>query len=208
MSDRFLSAISPLIGYQFDSYEILTSHPNSNGSFSRAITQREDIFDTDLAPYVSRSPWSQSRVKSNHPFLFEGGKDSVAIKQFLYRRQGAARLFYMPTFQHDLPAYAISANRTQINVPNLDIRSFDANRVDVAIEFSDGTWQGNRIISISADLFGGWLITFAHALRKGLAEVRQISYMGLSRFETDRIEMQWIGNRAVTMSINMVEIDK
>jgi hypothetical protein len=57
-------------------------------------------------------------------------------------------------------------------------------------------------------LFGGWLITFAHALRKGLAEVRQISYMGLSRFETDRIEMQWIGNRAVTMSINMVEINK
>ena len=52
------------------------------------------------------------------------------------------------------------------------------------------------------------MITFAHALRKGLAEVRQISYMGLSRFETDRIEMQWIGNRAVTMSINMVEIDK
>jgi hypothetical protein len=208
MSDRFASALAQEIGYYFNGYEILTLHPNSNSQFSKAITQRQDIYDTELAPYVSRSPWNQSRIKSNHQFLFESGEESVAIRHFLYRRQGAARLFYMPTFQHDLPAYAISANRTQINVPNLDIRSFNADRVDVVIEFSDGIWQGNRIVSISADLFGGWLITFAHALRKGLAEVRQISYMGLSRFETDRIEMQWIGNRAVTMSINMVEIDK
>ncbi len=208
MSDRFLSVLAPIIGYQFNGYEIVTRHPNSDSGFSRTITQREDIFDTDLAPYVTRTPWTQSRVKSNHPFLFEGGEESVAIRQFLYRRQGAARLFYMPTFQHDLPAYAISNDLTQINVPNLDIRSFDANRVDVAIQFTDGTWQGNRITSITADLFGGWLITFARALRRGLAEVRQISYMGLSRFETDRIEMQWVGNRAITMSINMVEIDK
>ena len=208
MSDRFLSALSPIIGYQFDGYEILTKEPDSNNKFSRTITQREDIFDNELASYATRSPWAQSRVKSNHPFLFEGGEDSVAIKQFLYRRQGAARLFYMPTFQHDLPAYAISENLTQINVPKLDIRSFDANRVDVAIQFVDGTWQGNRITSITADIFGGWLITFSRALRRGLAEVRQISYMGLSRFETDRIEMQWVGNRAITMSINMLEIDK
>jgi len=206
--EQFERAIVPQVGYQYGGHEILSQEPVTEKSATKSVFMQEDILDFGIAPYVSRTPWEQSRLTSVHSFLFEAGRESYDMRRFIYRRQGAARAFRMPTFQHDLPITELVNGRTQAFVDANDFDAFNGDRRVVGVKFTNGTWQGNIITLVEGTVDGRIKLTFAKPMRKELAQINQISYMGLARFNTDRIELQWIGNRAISMSINMMEIQK
>jgi hypothetical protein len=208
MLDRFNGALLPVVGYQYGGYEILTPDPISEGSAGKSVFMQEDILDFDIAPYVTRTPWDATRVTHSHSFLFEAGEESYNMRRFLYRRQGAARPFALPSYQNDLNLLELQAGRTQAIVDKKDFDAFNTDRRTIGIRFTDGSWQGNTITDVSETIYDQYLLTFDRELFRDLDEVNQVCYMGVARLSSDRIEMKWIGNKAVSMSLRMVELSK
>jgi hypothetical protein len=208
MTDRFYSALAPTIGYQFDGYEILTQEPTTSGdSVGKGIQKIEDRVDFGGVVSVL-SPWLQSRTMINHPFVLEGLEEVRSFKRFLYRRQGRARPFCLPTFQHDLHLRDLSNDRLSAQVPNSDMDAYNGDRRRFVVRYLDGTWQGNRITGVTPNLFGGYQLTFLRALRQPLERIAQVSFMGVAYQISDRIEINWRGDRAVEASLGIVEVQK
>lgn len=208
MIDRFYGALVPEIGYQFDGYEILTTEPTTSGDeVDKGIQKQEDRVDFGGVVSV-RSPWLQSRTFISHPFIFEGLREVNWFKKWLYRRHGRARKFLLPTFQHDIAFTELNTALTIGQISANDIDAYDENRRRIVIRYVDGTWQGNRITDVEPNILGGYQITLERALRQPLDRVAQISYAGVARLLSDRVEISWTGDQAVEVTLGIVEISK
>ena len=202
----FMQSLVPSIGYQFGGYEIITDEPDGD-SITKSIEKIEDRVDFGGA-FTTLSPWLFSRVNSNHAFPKDSLGEVKSFKEFLYRRLGKLRSCYLPTFQYDIHLTALSPDGMTGTCPYADIRSFNNDRTKVVISWADGRWQAVSITSVT-DIGGGNAeVGFSVPLFGGLQDVRQICFIGLARFNTDRIEISWIGEQATDTSINFVEISK
>lgn len=201
----FSNAVQIDIGIQFGGYEILTTDADGDSLAKKATMISENI-DFGGA-FETRTPWLVSRIGAIQTFLLDGITEVYNFKRFMYRRQGKARPFYMPSFQHDLNLTDLSNDKTQGFIGDIDFDAFTTNRRTVVISYIDGTWQGNTITTVTPEVLG-FQLTFAKPLLQAMDQIFQISYMGLARLDSDIITFNWIGNQAVTVSLNILEIEK
>lgn len=205
---RFMSAIEPVIGQQFEGYELLTLEPlSAGGEMTRQISKIEDRIDYDVGGFSVRSPWNYSRIGGTHSFATDDLSGMLWFKRFLYRRFGKSGAFYLPTFDRDLRFTSFSAERDYGYIEDDDFRAFSGDRQTIAIRFLDGSFQAVRITSATTSALGGYRLNFESPIEKPLSEVEYACYIGLARFDTDRFEIQWIGNQSAEIAINMMETE-
>jgi len=208
MFDRLISAIEPVIGKQHKGFEVVTVMPIGSRSLAKKINKIEDDVDFDLGRFETLSPWLNPRVGTNHAFFIDGLSELVAFKRFLYRRAGKRGAFFLPSFEHDIRITSFNSDRTSAFINNDDFNSYIEGRIDLAIFFDDGSLQTVRISDVVTVGLGGLRLDFEAPIRKGLQFIERVCYMGKARFDTDRIEINYVGDNCAETSVNMLELSE
>lgn len=204
MEIRFLEALEAHIGRQFNGYEVLFADPVSETAISGFAHKIEDRTDFETGVFSVRSPWTYTRNGFNYSFFIDGKEGALAFRQMLYRRFGKRGAFMVPSFQDNFNIASIDSGGTVAFVSQDDYDSYREGRTNIAIQFADGTWQFCEITDVSTSLDGGRRLEISPAIAKPLNQIAQSCYLILSRFDTDRIEISWIGDRCGEATINIM----
>lgn len=206
MFDRFIEAIEPLIGKQHKGFEVVTALPIGSRSYAKKINKIEDAVDFDLGRFETLSPWEYSRVSTNYGFFIDGLEELEAFKRFLYRRAGKQGTFFLPSYEHDIRITSFNGDRTSAFINPDDFNSYFDGRTDLAIFFDTGKLQTVRITNVETVGLGGLRLDFEAPIEKDLRFIERVCYMGKARFDTDRIEINYVGDSCAEVSVNMLEL--
>lgn len=177
----------------------------NEGSLQRSLQQRVDIVDFTLGPVVRRSPWTNARYASPYSSLINGASEMRAYKDFVYRRAGKFRAFWMPTFEHNLRLANTGNIASVITVEKDSITDYSL-RTNIAFQSTAGVWYP-RVISSPIQLINNRVqFTLSSALNVNAANIARVCFLGLNRFDTDRIEINWIGNNVAKSEVLITEI--
>lgn len=176
------------------------------GSLNEEIRARVDVFDEGLGLISYRSTWTNNRPARIHRMMAEDAAEAWAIREFLHRRRGRSVAFWQPSFEADLRVMDSGAITGSLSVHRDDYDTFAPARTHVAIE-TPGGWLSREITS-TLDLGGGELQLVFDSSLGGIdaATIKRISFMGLKRLDTDRVEISHVGGTVFRCAVNTVEI--
>lgn len=201
-----LSDYQPLPPDQFLGDDIyFTAGLFESGKIDTTITKRQDINDFDLGPIESRTPWIFTKFSRPYISITATKEERTAFRDFVFRRLGKARPFWMPTFQNDIRMLNVGSVVSAIYAPNDSFLDYATQRTHIAIEAA-GVWYP-RIIS-SVDTVDANTIRFnlTEPLNIPADSITRISYLGLNRLDSDIVEMNYSSNLGVETSVMVLEI--
>lgn len=175
-------------------------------SISRTIEQRLDVVDYELGPVARRSPWEYSRFGTPYRSIIQGVSEMRDFKEFLYRRAGKYRGFYMPTFENNLRLLNTGTIVSTLVVKSDSFLDYANVRTNVAIQTANGSWLARGIsnpVQIDSERIQ---LTLSSPLNIAANSVTRICYLGLNRLDTDRIEITWKGNTVAESEFRILEL--
>jgi hypothetical protein len=171
----------------------------------RKVQKREDSLDLDLGPVTVRSPWLHSRHTTPFKVILDNRADIHNHKQWLYRRAGRFKAFWLPSFESNLVLTSTGQLSTVLTIRSDGFKSHYERR-HIAVRTA-GAWLPREIetaVQLSEDVVQ---LTLTQALNVAAKDIIQICYLGLNRLSGDRVEINWIGNNVVMSSVELVEIE-
>ena len=196
---------TPAAPTQYGGYDVYTdtcSIFNSPYGLMDSISKRMDIIDSVNGLISYNSPWTCSRREREYRVFNESRTKYDEYKDFIYRRAGRYRQFWMPTWNGDLTLVTTGAITTLITVSEA---GFSYCRSHIAVRKTDGTWLFREITDAVINSDDSIELTIA-SLGIDASEVERISYFGLHRLGTDRVEIGHITNTQSLSSISVVEL--
>lgn len=184
-------------------YPVLTLRPNWSGGFDLELARKLAAIDgmTGRTFYDDEAgiPLSLQRMR----FLWTSRAEVAAWRAMLYALRGRAGAAWIPTWESDLVlASTISDSATSIEVEATEYaRQIDLapGRADVRIELSDGAVFYRQITGASEISATVEQLQIDAALGRAVlpSEVVAISFMALSRLDSDAVELShWTGEVA------------
>lgn len=198
--------ITPAAPTQHLSNDIYYDVPlRGEDNVSKFVQRRVDIVDYSLGPVVRRSPWLNSRYGTPYRSLLNGASEVRSYKNFLYRRSGKYRSFWMPSFENNFRLVSTGNINSTIVVESDSLNDWSL-RTNIAIQATDGNWYP-RVVSNPVQVVGNRLqLTLSSPLNVNASNIARISFLGLYRFDADKIELRWIGNGIVETEVSILEI--
>jgi hypothetical protein len=191
------------LGYDFYSDEMLI-----DGSLEDSYQTRMDVVDYGLASRAEFfSPWTTPKLGRTWNFQQEGLADIWSFREWLHRRAGRLTPFWLPSFEADIRVLHTGSIIDTITVGGDGLSLFASGREHIGIQKTDGTWLLRRIISIADISAEEASIVLDSAIGLDASEIRLISFLGLKRLDTDRIEMEWNEGQWIRSSIPILEIE-
>ncbi len=168
----------------------------------------KDITTIDfLTGAVSQySNWTYTKLSREFLVILEGLEDIWEFRTWLHRRAGKQRPFYMPTFEGDIRPNTTGNMGTSFTAYNDDNAKLASDRTNIYIQMDDGTYYFRTITDIFTVSDDEISVTIDTTVVEELGDVDFISYMGLKRLASDRIQMTWLQNEVVQCKIPIVEI--
>lgn len=176
---------------------------DGDAGVNRVINTRIDITDYDLGPVTQRAPWLTNRVDYQRNILCTTPQEVRAFKQWLQRRAGKVKRFWEPSFDNDLRKQSTGAITTSFLVANDGVTDWAAlGRSHVAFELADSSWLVRALTSITVISDLQVQLNFGTSLAVSASSIRRVSWLGLKRLNTDKIQLDWKG--AGIMQANMM----
>lgn len=180
---------------------------SEGGDIGDSYSARVDVVDYGGALDMF-APWVNNRTARPYRLVKEGPAETWALRQFLHRRAGRWRPFWLPTFESDLRLNMTGLVTTSVQVEDDDYRALGSKHAHVGIQYVDGSWRARAITGISVQ--GGGLLLLAldgAALNVDASQIRMLSFLGLKRLDTDRVEIRWPGNGVATCDVRILEYE-
>lgn len=197
-------AITPSAPTQYLSDDIYYTPPLlSNGSLTKTIQVAMEKMDGELGIIKRQFPWTNVRYASGYNTITIDRTEYASYKNFLYRRAGKFRQFWMPTFEQNLRLVSTGTITTTILIEGDDFDSYTF-RPHIAI-LANGVWYPRIVSNPVAQPLNRIQLTLDTALNISVSQITIISYLGLNRLNTDRIEMQW-AEGIMESNINILEL--
>lgn len=181
----------------------------TNDALSHEISTRVDRVDYALGKVARRTPWRYNRDTRPKNVLCEGAAEVRAYRKWLMRRAGRFRPFWEPTFENDLRHKASGTVTNVLPVQAADgLLDWLPLRNHIAVLTSGGTWLCRTINSAALKTGDASTVelTLDSALNVAAGNIHAVSFLGLRRLDTDRVELNWRGNSVVASTVNTVEI--
>lgn len=178
---------------------------SEGGDITDGYSARIDLVDYGGAIDMY-APWGNNRQARPYRLVKEGPAETWALRQFLHRRAGRWRPFWLPTFESDLRLNMTGLVTTSVQVEDDDYRALGNAHTHIAIQYTDGSWRARAVTGISVQ--GGGLLLLALdgvALNVDASQIRMLSFLGLKRLDTDRVEIQWPGNGVAVCDVRILE---
>lgn len=179
----------------------------NGASLGRSLEKREDINDFSLGPVEVRSPWLNSRFGTPYRQVLQGASEVRAFKEFIYRRAGKFRAFWMPSFEVNMRVKNVGNIASTLVIESDSYLDFAAVRTNIAIQTTAGVWLP-RVVSNPVQINATSIqLTLSSPLNINAANVARVSYLGLYRLDTDRIELSWNGGGVAETEIRILELN-
>lgn len=176
-----------------------------SGKRDAAITKREDIIDYDLGLVGRRSPWLRPKFGSNYRSLTMTPAERTEFRNFLHRRQGKSRYFWLPTFDNNLRIKNTGTVTSTLVVWADSYIDYANNRTHVAIE-AGGVWYP-RVISAPTPTDATTIqLTLSSALNVPASSITRVSYLGLNRLDTDTVDFNYNSPVSVESTVRLLEL--
>ena len=173
---------------------------------SDTLSKDVDLFDPGNGLVEHYTNWLNSRVSRTQRVLSEGLAENWTVREFLHRRAGRCKGFWQPSFEDDLRLTSTGTLTATITVLDNDYERFAVSRTHIAFELSDGTWMFRSVVDVDRVGDNTLQITLNTALSIAASRVRRVSWLGLKRLNTDRVEIRYIGNNVAQTEFRTLEI--
>ena len=178
----------------------------SGGNVDRIIEQRLDENDFDLGIIARRSPWSHARIGTPYRQILQGHEQVFKYKQFLQRRAGRFRRFWLPSFEINMRVINTGEIGNKLIIRSDSYMEYAQNRKHIAIQLMSGDWYPMEIVSAVQTSADAIELTLPYSLYVTKEYVARVSYMGLHRLDADRIELNWASNNTVDIEVRILEL--
>lgn len=176
-----------------------------SSSSERTLLQRSDIFDPELGKVARRSPWTNARQGSNYRTITTDAAEMRAYKQFLYRRSGKFRDFWLPTFEQHLRPVNVGNIGSTLTIEADGFNDYTF-RPHLAFVDMAGNWHPRAVSNPTPSIANRLHLTLDSALNIDAGLIANVCYLGLHRFDSDRIEISWIGNNVAEANVRILEL--
>ena len=201
------AAMSPSEPTQYDSTDIYYDETiASGGMLSKTISKRQMIDDFTLGSFSAYTPWTNTRIAFSYSGIIQGAEEVTAFKLFLNRRLGMYRQFYYPTWELDFDIESTGTITTTVDVVSNNLVDYASLRDQVVFIDYDGNQYPRRVDALAQVDANTARLTISSALNIDASQIKLACFLGYFRFDTDRIEMSWIGNSVMRFSIPIIEI--
>lgn len=198
--------ITPAVPAQYLGDDIYYDVPLlSGGSLSASLSQQQDITDMSLGPVARRTNWNRPQYGKPWRTLLKTPQEIRSYREFLYRRAGKFRSFWFPTFENNMRVTNTGNITTTLLIESDSFIDYASLRTHIAIE-ANGVWYPRAVsspIQIDAEHIQ---LTLSSALNVHAETIGRISYLGLHRFDADRIELNWQGGGIVETNVQVLEL--
>lgn len=178
----------------------------SGTNFTEKLVQRVDYVDEQLGVVSYRSPWNYGRVARPMEKVLGSVAEVNAFRQFLYRRAGRYRKFWIPSFDSDLRVTSTGTVTDTLRIHADDWDDHATDRTHIAIQDQDGNWYARNIDSTQPAASNQIDLTLDSAINVAGSSIIRVSYLGLKRLETDVVDLDWIGGGVCRSQIRMLEL--
>jgi len=169
--------------------------------------KRMVVIDYETGVPAFSSPWDDTRINREYKLLLEGAKQIWDFRRWLHRRAGRAIPFYMPTQENNIRLVQKSGSVTTPLVAYDDEqRAQGIKRTHLAINTKTSGWLFRVIIGQGINVDGHVEIAIDVPVNEDISDILFISYMGLKRLASDRIEIRHLQNFVAEVNIPITEI--
>jgi hypothetical protein len=174
------------------------------GGLNRSFLREQIKVDSGLGLVDRSTPWTYTRYTSPFKTITTTAAERKAYRDFLYRRAGKARRFWLPTFESNLRLTNVG---NIVNTITIERDCFNDYTYRPHIAFEDASGWTTRTLSNPVPVTGDRLqLTLSSALNKSAESIRRVSYMGLHRLDTDRVEIRTLGGNVAESTVPVVEL--
>lgn len=181
----------------------------SASSYGQEITTRVDRVDYELGKVARRTPWRYNRDRRPRHVVCNGPAEVRAFRRWLMRRAGRFRPYWSPTFENDLRHKSTGTVTDKLLVEARDgLLDWLPLRNHIAVQTLAGDWLC-RTVTAAVPLPGNAStieLTLDTALNVPAQSIATVSFLGLRRLDTDRVELNWLGNSVLRCTVNTLEI--
>lgn len=169
-------------------------------SLEMTLTQHQNIVDGLVGGFQAYTHHEKPKYLKPFKSVLKSWFEYQAYKNFLFRRSGRSRAFWMPLYEQHLNILNTGNITTSLVVDNQYI--IEANRKHIAVKRKDGTWSAHEITGRTSGSF-----TVSPAINAQRKDIKGIYYLGLHRLDADQIEFQFLGAGKSRITVPIVEID-
>ena len=179
----------------------------SGDSLTDNLMKRMEVLDEDTGVVAFKSPWSAPKIARPHQVLLEDRAAVWAFRRWLHRRAGRLNAFWQPSFESDLVLQSSGTVLSSIIVRSDEYLTHGLGRKHLALQTSSGAWYPRTVTDAFALDSERTQINLDSAVNVAADSVLRVSYLGLKRLDTDRVELSWIGGGVCRTSVGLKEIE-
>ena len=201
----FATSASPTVFLSEDTYLDQPDKPGGN-TFKDTYFKELNIVDYKTGMVTQYSPWDYTKIGRAFLVTLEGLEAIWNFRLWLHRRAGKQRPFYMPTYENNMRVAGTGNMATSFTIWNDENQIQAEARDHIYIKMKDGTEYLRTVIDIYNVDDDQTMVTIDTAISRNKEDVDYISYMGLKRISSDRIQLKWKANDIVECVVPIKEV--
>lgn len=176
-------------------FPVLTTGPNEAADITHAYVRLFDELDNEVGIPERLHTTDVGFTMQRHTWWGVGRAEHAALRAYFYALEGKVNPTWLPTFAEDLYVLdPLTAAAASLRVAKCGFTAYGGpreGRQDIQIALKDGTFIHRRITGSTLNLDGTENIVLASAVGQNiaLADIERVSFMSLSRLDTDNIEI-------------------
>ncbi|MCG2575336.1 hypothetical protein LVY74_17540, partial [Acinetobacter sp. ME22] len=178
----------------------------SGDAMQATISQQQNILDNEIGDIYQSTDWNFARYGKPYRAVLKGQQRIHDYKNFLFRRQGRYRPFWLPTYESNLRSKSTGIVTDTLFVEVDQYKQLADQRQHIAIK-CDGVWTAHTITASSFVSASTVQLTLTPALDKAASSIQRISYLGLHRLDADSVTLNYQGAGMVEVSVPILELE-
>lgn len=174
-------------------------------SLEATISQQQSIINNEVGVIYQSTDWDFARYSKQYRTILRGPEELYAYRQFLFRRRGKYRPFWLPTYESNMRCKSTGFISSVLLIESDQYKQLSNVRKHIAIK-SNGVWTAHTITASALLSATTVQLTITPALNKEASTVQLISYLGLHRLDADSVELHYQGADLVEVSVPILEI--
>lgn len=177
----------------------------SGSEMNATLSQQQNIVDNEVGVIFQNSDWDFARYSKQYRAIIKGADELYAYRQFLFRRRGKHRPFWLPTYESNMRCKSTGLIASVMLIEADQYKQLADNRRHIAIKSND-TWTTHTITKSTFVSASTVEVTLSPALNENAASIQRISYLGLHRLDADSVNLNYQGAGIVEASVPILEI--
>lgn len=177
----------------------------SGNAMEAKVSQQQNILDNEMGDIYQSSDWNFARYSKQYRAVLKGQQQIRDYKNFLFRRQGRYRPFWLPTYEANMRHKSTGTVNTTLLIEADQYKQLADQRKHIAIK-CNGIWTAHTITASALTSASTVQLTISPALNKAASGIQRISYLGLHRLDADNVTLNYQGASIVEVAVPILEI--